>query len=155
MLVVGLTGGIASGKSTVSTLLRDKHHIPLIDLDVIAREVVSPRDSSRTLSRLVSHFGREILNPDGTLNRPVLGRLCFGPGKEANKKVLNSITHSAVRKRMAWLLLWNWVTGKSVTVVDTPLLVEAGLWMWCGQAVVVWWYVMQASARVCNAEPSH
>lgn len=137
MLVVGLTGGIASGKSTVSNLLRDKHRIPLIDLDVLAREVVSPSDSSGTLKKLVSHFGRSILNADGTLNRPALGRMCFG--NEPNRKVLNKITHTAIRKRMAWLLFWNYVRGVKVTVVDTPLLVEAGLWMWCGQAVVVWW----------------
>ncbi|PWN18987.1 CoaE-domain-containing protein [Microstroma glucosiphilum] len=136
MLIVGLTGGIASGKSTVSSLLQDKHHLPLIDLDLLAREVVRPTDSSRTLSKLVAHFGSGILQEDGTLDRPVLGRLVFG--NEQERKVLNAITHRAIRKRMAWTLLWNWVKGVKVTVVDTPLLIEAGLWRWCGELVVVW-----------------
>lgn len=143
MLVVGLTGGIASGKSTVSSLLRDKHRIPLIDLDVLAREVVRPEDPSRTLSRLVAHFGRSILRPEGedgtlVLDRPTLGRLCFG--NEENRKVLNRITHGAIRKRMVRKLIWSWlVKGEKVVVVDTPLLVEAGLWKWCGLAVLAWW----------------
>lgn len=140
MLIVGLTGGIASGKSTVSRLLTEKHQIPLIDLDILARQVVSPSDPSGTLTKLVSHFGQEILNADGTLNRPVLGRLCFGTN-ETNRKILNSITHSAIRKRMVWILFWNWIKGYKITVVDTPLLVEAGLWAWCGSAIIVWWYV--------------
>jgi dephospho-CoA kinase len=137
MLIVGLTGGIASGKSTVSSLLQNKHHLPLIDLDLLAREVVRPTDSSRTLSKLVAHFGSGILQEDGTLDRPVLGRQVFR--NEEERKVLNAITHRAIRKRMAWTLLWNWVRGVKVTVVDTPLLIEAGLWRWCGELVVVWW----------------
>jgi len=137
MLIVGLTGGIASGKSTVSTLLKSKHQVPLIDLDVLARQVVSPADSSQTLSHLVSHFGDEILHSDGSLNRPHLGRLCFG--NEENRKVLNRITHRAIRRRMAWLLFWNWIKGEKVTVVDTPLLIEAGMWKMCGELVIVWW----------------
>lgn len=141
MLIVGLTGGIASGKSTVSSLLSSSHHIPLIDLDVLAREVVRPTDSSRTLQSLVREFGPEILREDGTLDRPALGRLCFGEGaeKEGRRRKLNAITHRAIRRRMVWKLLVNWVRGEKVTVVDAPLLVEAGLWKWCGQAVLVWW----------------
>lgn len=129
-----------AGKSTVSHLLSSKHEIPLIDLDLLARQVVQPNDPSGALSQLVAHFGPAILNQeDGTLNRPALGRLAFGEGNEESRKVLNRITHSAIRKRMAWLLFWNWVSGVKVTVVDTPLLVEAGLWKWFGAAVLVWW----------------
>ncbi|CAO1613253.1 unnamed protein product [Sympodiomycopsis kandeliae] len=138
MLVVGLTGGIASGKSTVSRLLTQKHGVALIDLDILARQVVAPNDSSQTLSKLAAHFGTDILNVDGTLDRGALGRLCFGPGKESQKKVLNKITHSAIRKRMMWILFHNWITGTKITVVDTPLLIEGGLWKYCGETVIVW-----------------
>ncbi|KDN47323.1 CoaE-domain-containing protein [Tilletiaria anomala UBC 951] len=134
MLVVGLTGGIASGKSTVSRLIQERHHIPLIDLDLLARQVVEP--GTTTLIALVKAFGAEILQPDGTLNRPALGRIAFGD--ESKRKELNKITHSAIRKRMVWLLIGYWLRGTRIVVVDTPLLVEAGLWKWCGEAVLVW-----------------
>ena len=72
---MGLTGGIASGKSTVSRIIRE-HGIPLIDLDEIARTVV--QKNSPTLKRLVIEFGPTILEADGTLNRAALGRIAFG-----------------------------------------------------------------------------
>ncbi|KAE8222747.1 hypothetical protein CF319_g4109 [Tilletia indica] len=134
MLIVGLTGGIASGKSTVSHLLSDAHKIPLIDLDTLARAVVEP--GTPALKAIVKHFGASILKEDGTLDRPSLGRIVFND--PAQRKVLNRITHSAVRKRMAWLLFLYWLRGSKVVVVDAPLLVEAGLWAFCGEIVVVW-----------------
>lgn len=130
---------LSKGKSTVSTLLSSKHHVQVIDLDVLARQVVEPNDPSRTLDHLVAYFGRSILQSDGTLDRPALGRMAFGEGNEAARRKLNAITHGAIRKRMMWNLVVNWFKGAKVTVVDTPLLVEAGLWKWCGQAAVVWW----------------
>ncbi|CAO1620360.1 unnamed protein product [Parajaminaea phylloscopi] len=155
MLVVGLTGGIASGKSTVSSLLVKKHGIPLIDLDVLAREVVHPKDPSGTLQKLVAHFGPEILNEeDGTLNRAALGRLAFGSGNDRARKTLNRITHTAIRKRMAWLILRNYLSGKKVTVVDTPLLIEAGLWKWFGLAVVVWCSPEDQLSRMLSRDSS-
>lgn len=114
--------------------MQEEHNIPLIDLDIVAREVVEPGTS--TLKQLVQAFGQEVLQPDGTLDRPKLGRIAFGD--ESKRKILNKITHAAVRRRMAWLLIKYWMSGAKVVVVDTPLLVEAGLWQWCGQAVVVW-----------------
>ena len=119
---MGLTGGIASGKSTVSRIIRE-HGIPLIDLDEIARTVV--RKNSPTLKRLVIEFGPTILEADGTLNRAALGRLAFR-NKESTR-ALNRITHSAIRRVMAWRLLCLWLTGCKRVVVDTPLLIEAGL----------------------------
>lgn len=133
---MGLTGGIASGKSTVSRIIRE-HGIPLIDLDEIARTVV--RKNSPTLKRLVIEFGPTILEADGTLNRAALGRLAFR-NKESTR-ALNRITHSAIRRVMAWRLLCLWLTGCKRVVVDTPLLIEAGLYKWCAEVVIVWWYV--------------
>ena len=135
MLIVGLTGGIASGKSTASYLISSHPaRIPIIDLDVLAREVVEPGQPA--LSALRSTFGPAVLNADGTLNRAELGRLAFAtPGKT---KLLNKITHGAIRRRMVWKLLRYWVGGEKVVVVDTPLLVEAGLWKFCGELVLVY-----------------
>lgn len=138
--MVSLTGGIASGKSTASKLFSSPpHSLPLIDLDLVAREVVEPQDSSKTLKKLVKHFGDSILQEDGTLNRPALGRMTFGRENESNRKVLNKLTHAAIRKRLAWRLFKYWMTGCSIVVIDTPLAVEAGLWRFCGEMVVVWW----------------
>ncbi|MCO5613880.1 hypothetical protein L7F22_068158 [Adiantum nelumboides] len=139
MLVVTLTGGIASGKSTTSRLLSGApYNIPLIDLDVLAREVVEPNDASKTLKKLVDHFGAEaILNQDGTLNRAALGRLIFGKEQEKNRKVANKFIHSAVRKRTAWLVIKYWLKGTPVVIIDTPLAVEAGLWKFCGEMILV------------------
>ncbi|MFS0561046.1 dephospho-CoA kinase [Terribacillus sp. 179-K 1B1 HS] len=94
-IVIGLTGGIASGKSTVSELFRE-YDIPVIDADVVAREVVEPGEPA--LAAIVEAFGAEILLPDGTLDRPKLGSIIFpDPGK---RETLNGIVHPVVRERM-------------------------------------------------------
>ncbi|EST09265.1 Dephospho-CoA kinase [Kalmanozyma brasiliensis GHG001] len=135
MLVVGLTGGIASGKSTASYLISSHPaRIPIIDLDVLAREVVAPGQPA--LSALRSAFGPSVINTNGTLNRAELGRLAFATPEKT--KILNGITHGAIRKRMIRLLIGYWLKGERVVVVDTPLLVEAGLWKWCGEMVLVY-----------------
>jgi len=133
MLVVGLTGGIATGKSTVSNLLREAN-LPIIDADVLAREVVQP--GTRALRQIVAHFGTDILQADGTLNRAKLGAIVFAA--EGQRKKLNSIVHPAVRRAMFWALLKCWLRGESVCVLDVPLLIEGGLWKWVGAVVVVY-----------------
>jgi dephospho-CoA kinase len=137
MLVVGLTGGIASGKSTVSSLLSSApHSLPLVDLDILAREVVLP--NSRTLRKLEQVFGSDIINPDdGSLDRPKLGKIIFND--ESQRKRLNAIIHPAIRRRLARRLFWYWIRGEKVVVVDAPLLIEAGLWKLAGKIVLVYW----------------
>lgn len=131
--MVGLTGGIASGKSTVSHILESEHHIPLLDLDKVAREVVQRGEP--TLARLVAHFGPSILDEQGNLNRPVLAKAAFSSPE--GRRALNRLTHGAIRRRTLWSLVRLWLAGAKVVVVDTPLLVESGLWRLCGQAVLV------------------
>lgn len=140
--VVGLTGGIATGKSTVSGLLKS-HSIDVIDADVIAREVVAP--GTKALSQIASHFGDEVLHPDGTLNRPKLGTIIFGD--ENKRRKLNSIVHPAVRKRMLYEVCKSWIKGKRYCVIDVPLLIETGLHKWVGKVVVVSWYVTQTKMK--------
>ncbi|PWY99131.1 CoaE-domain-containing protein [Testicularia cyperi] len=135
MLIVGLTGGIASGKSTVSYLIsQHPARVPIIDLDILAREVVEPGQPA--LAKLAATFGESVLNPDGSLNRAELGRIAFS--EPAKTRQLNKITHGAIRRRMAWQLVKYWLTGHKVVVVDTPLLVEAGLWKMAGEMVLVY-----------------
>ncbi|OCF41380.1 dephospho-CoA kinase [Kwoniella heveanensis CBS 569] len=143
MLVVGLTGGIASGKSTVSSLLSSRHHIPIIDADLIAREVIEPGTSGYTL--VVSHFGADRIIytetlPNGqvveTLNRGALGDIIFNDPEQ--RKWLNGVIHPRVRKEMARRVVRAWLGGQWCVVVDVPLLIEAGMWKWVGDVVVVY-----------------
>ncbi|KAJ7476990.1 CoaE-domain-containing protein [Mycena galericulata] len=133
MLVVGLTGGIATGKSSVADLLKGKH-IPVVDADILARQVVEP--GTPALSQIVSFFGPEILQADGTLDRKKLGSIIFND--ETKRRKLNSIVHPAVRRAMLWGVLKHWIRGSKYCIVDVPLLIEGGLWKWVGTVVVVY-----------------
>lgn len=90
--VIALTGGIGSGKSTVAKLLAEKG-LPIIDADLLSREVVSP--GSRGLSEVVEAFGSSVLNEDKTLNRSKLGKIIFGD--KAKREKLESILHPKIR----------------------------------------------------------
>ncbi|EMD38153.1 hypothetical protein CERSUDRAFT_113304 [Gelatoporia subvermispora B] len=133
MLVIGLTGGIATGKSTVSTLLQT-HGVPVVDADVLAREVVQP--GTPALAQIAAHFGAGVLRPDGALDRAALGAIVFAD--EAQRAVLNSIVHPAVRRAMFWEVLRHWRRGERVCVLDVPLLIEGGLWKYVAKVVVVY-----------------
>ncbi|TFY74187.1 hypothetical protein EWM64_g9825, partial [Hericium alpestre] len=133
MLVVGLTGGIATGKSTVSALLKAQD-IPVIDADVLAREVVLP--GTRAYKRIVETFGEGVIQADGYIDRPKLGAIVFND--EAKRKKLNAIVHPAVRRAMARHVLKLWMHGERVCVLDVPLLIESGIHKWVGKVVVVY-----------------
>jgi dephospho-CoA kinase len=133
--VIGLTGGIATGKSTVSKLLSHTHHIQVVDADVLARQVVAP--GTPALSRIVSTFGPSVLLPDDTLDRKKLGTIVFND--EAKRRQLNAIVHPSVKRAMIKAVLACWFRGEKFCVLDVPLLVESSLWKWVGRVVVVYW----------------
>lgn len=116
---VGLTGGIASGKSTVSSILRELGAV-VIDADQIAREVVAK--GTPGLAAVVEAFGPELLTPEGELDRPRMGALVFGD--EAQRKVLEGIVHPLVFERYAELEAA--APADAIVVHDIPLLVESG-----------------------------
>ncbi|WVW82120.1 dephospho-CoA kinase [Kwoniella bestiolae CBS 10118] len=135
MLVVGLTGGIASGKSTVSKIFSTNHSIPIIDADLLAREVIEPGTSGFSL--IVDHFGADrILDSSGLLDRAALGEIIFNDPDE--RKWLNSVIHPRVRREMVKRTVSYWLGGEWCVIVDVPLLVEAGMWRWVGDVVVVY-----------------
>lgn len=136
---MGLTGGIASGKSTVSTLLSSMHHLPIIDADLLAREVIEPGTSGYTL--VVSHFGADrVLQPDGvSLDRATIGDIVFRDPEE--RRWLNGVVHPRVRRVIVRRVLGCWLRGEWCVVVDVPLLIEAGLWKWTGEIVLVYVWV--------------
>ncbi|KAI0873075.1 dephospho-CoA kinase [Hypoxylon argillaceum] len=151
MLFIGLTGSIATGKSTVSSILSSPpHSLPIIDADIIARKVVEPGTSG--YNAIVRNFGPEILVPvsdsmpengvDGKgrpLNRPALGRRVFGDGEEQKKDraVLNGIVHPAVRSETYKAILQNYLKGNWAVVLDIPLLFESGWDKLSGVVMVV------------------
>ena len=94
-LLVGLTGGIATGKSTVSTMLRGLG-AEIIDADLLARQVVEPGQPA--WREIVEEFGRDVLGPDGTLDRKKLGAIVFAD--PARRRRLEAITHPAIRARV-------------------------------------------------------
>jgi dephospho-CoA kinase len=116
---VGLTGGVASGKSTVSSMLRELGAV-VIDADRLAREVVAP--GTEGLAEIVAAFGGGVLTPEGELDRPAMGAIVFDD-EEARRR-LEAIIHPRVRRRGAELEA---AAGPDTVVVhDIPLLAETG-----------------------------
>ena len=120
---IGLTGGIATGKSSVSAYLASKGAL-LIDADIIAREVMMP--GHPVLAAAVQRFGQAILNADGTLDRKKLGSIVFQHPEE--QKALEAITHPAIRKEMRErAAAYELNHPDKLVVSDIPLLYESGL----------------------------
>ncbi len=121
-LVVGLTGGIASGKSTVSKMFKDMG-ITVIDADIEARLAVEKGEPA--YENIVAFFGRDILLEDGSINRARLGEIIFNDLEKRLK--LNSIVHPEVRKRMLAKRDQAIEAGERLIIMDIPLLFESKL----------------------------
>jgi dephospho-CoA kinase len=123
MLLVGLTGGVATGKSTVARLFQ-RCGAELIDADALAREVVQP--GKPAWRDIVGRYGTAVLRPDRTLNRHALADLVFGHSREL--AALNAIVHPRVARAQRRLVREiARKDPKAVVVYDVPLLFEAGL----------------------------
>ncbi len=134
--MVGLTGGIGAGKSAVAQRLAELGAV-IIDADALAREVVEPGTDG--LAEVVAEFGAGVLRPDGSIDRPALGRIVFDdPDARAR---LERIVHPRVRARTAEIVAA--ADPDAVIVNDVPLLVEAGLYRAYDIVIVV-----QAAASV-------
>jgi dephospho-CoA kinase len=122
MIHVGLTGNIASGKSTVAARLA-AHGAVVLDADAYARDAVAP--GSPALEAVAERFGSGVIRPDGTLDRAALGKLVF---RDARARAdLEAIVHPEVARRRAADLAAARAGGAAVVVSDVPLLFEAGL----------------------------
>ncbi|MEX2254651.1 MAG: dephospho-CoA kinase [Acidimicrobiia bacterium] len=130
MLLVGLTGGMGSGKSTVADLLAQRGAV-IVDADAVAREVVEP--GTPALAELVERFGEGILAADGTLDRPALGAVAFAD--EQSRKDLEAITHPAINEE--FLARMTAAPADAVVVCDVPLLAESKAAQARGYPVVV------------------
>ena len=127
--VVGITGGIGSGKSAVTDYLETKG-ITVVDADKVARVVVEPGTSG--LAAITEHFGGDILLPDGTLDRAALRKIVFD--KPDERKVLEGITHPLIREEIARQLS---EAGSPYVVLASPLLLESGQSSFADYVVVV------------------
>jgi dephospho-CoA kinase len=118
VILVGLTGGIGSGKTTVSTLLAERGAV-VVDADAITREVQQP--GSPVLDRLAERFGTEVIAADGSLDRPALAAIAFADPDAL--KDLNAIVHPAVRDEMNRRVAEQASTDR-IVILDIPLLAE-------------------------------
>lgn len=121
MIRIGLTGGIGMGKSTAATLLAEKG-IPVIDTDVLARDVVAPGQPA--LSEIRAAFGPEVLSPDGTLRRETLASIVFAD--DAKRRQLEGILHPRIREGWLAFLGQCQKEDRPAAVVVIPLLFETG-----------------------------
>ena len=108
--------------------------IPLIDGDLLAKKVVEPGKPAYNL--IIKNFSRDVLNEDGTLDRSKLADIIFAD--EQQRKILNRCTHPFIRREIFKLLIWYWITGEKMVVLDAPLLIESGLYNWMSAVVVVY-----------------
>jgi dephospho-CoA kinase len=122
ILAIGLTGGIATGKSTVCRILTDLG-IPVIDSDSLAHQAMEPGTAG--YETIVSRFGREILHPDGTVDRKALGAIVFAD--PAARQALEQIIHPLVIAEIEGRLQAARERGERLVVVEVPLLFEAGM----------------------------
>lgn len=145
MLTIGLTGGIASGKSTVAAMFRDLH-IPVIDADEIAHRVTAI--NGEAYKPIVEAFGRDILDANGAIDRRKLGTIVFDD--EQKRKQLNAIVHPLVRKHMLQQKEQYAKQGKKVVVLDIPLLFESKLEHLVDRILVVYVDEQTQLHRLCE-----
>ena len=131
-MVIGLTGGIASGKSTVSAKLRELG-AAVIDADIVAREVVSKGEIA--YNKIVQSFGEDILLSSGQVNRKKLGSIVFADKEKL--ELLNSITHPKIISRIMDGVSELKAAGEKVIVVDAAILIEMGLYKYVDSVWVV------------------
>jgi dephospho-CoA kinase len=119
--VIGLTGGVGMGKTTVSDYLQRRYHLPILDADLYARQAVAP--DSVLLGQIAERYGRQILKPDGSLDRARLGELVFS--NRAERLWLEQQIHPFVRQQIEQELKQLDQAGQKTAVLVVPLLFEA------------------------------
>ncbi|RMC50511.1 dephospho-CoA kinase [Lactobacillus sp. ESL0263] len=131
-LVLGLTGGIASGKSTADAFFL-KRNLSVIDSDVIAHDILNIDQLG--YKKVISYFGQDILNSDRTLNRKKLGQIVFNDQSKLN--VLNQITHPLIFSEIEDKITQNKLLKKPVVIVDAPLLFETKVKDYCDKTLLI------------------
>lgn len=131
-MIIGLTGSIASGKSTVAKMI-ESYGLPIVDADVVARQVVEP--GTPTLKKIAEAFGPEVIAQDGSMDRVKVGSMIFH--NEEMRKTLNSIIHPAIREEMLRQRDEFIYFGEKNIFMDIPLLFESKLEHFVEKIIVV------------------
>ncbi|ONK61584.1 uncharacterized protein A4U43_C08F31490 [Asparagus officinalis] len=151
MRVVGLTGGIASGKSTVSDLFKSSG-VPVVDADLVARDVV--RKGTGGWKKVVKAFGNDVLLENGEIDRARLGQIVFS--NPAKRQLLNRLLAPYISSGIFWRIVKLWLKGYEIIVLDIPLLFETKLDRWTKPIIVVWvdheTQLQRLMARDCISE---
>ena len=132
VVIIGLTGSIASGKSTVAKMIH-AYGLPIVDADVVARQVVEP--GRPTLKKIAEVFGQDVITAEGTMDRAKVGSIIFHD--EAMRKQLNSIIHPAIREEMIRQRDEFISYGEKNVFMDIPLLFESKLEHFVEKIIVV------------------
>ena len=119
MIIIGLTGGIATGKSTISDILREIK-IPVIDADIISREIIHEK---YIIDKIADNFGRDLLNTAGEIERKTLANKVFSD--KYKLRILNSIMHPEIKKKVLQDIEYYKKSGQKLCAVDAALLIEA------------------------------
>lgn len=135
MLIIGVTGPSGAGKGAVSDYLKSKYGFKIIDADRVYHDIISA--PSPCVSELVEHFGKGILNEIGGIDRKSLSLLVFGEENRERLLLLNKITHKYVMSEIEKTVELYSQSGADVTVIDAPLLIEAGVDEMCDYTVAV------------------
>jgi len=130
MYIVGLTGGIGSGKTAASDYFALSYDIEIVDADIVAREVVM--QGQPALQAIADHFGQHILLEDGSLNRAALRAIVFADPQQ--RKILESITHPAIRAMIQHKLT---ISRSPYTLLVSPLLFESGQYQFAHRNLVI------------------
>lgn len=131
-MIIGLTGSIASGKSTVAKMLKE-YGLPIVDADVVARVVVEP--GTPTLAKIAEAFGQDVITENGEMDRAKVGSIIFND--ESKRKVLNEIIHPAIRAEMLRQRDEHLANGAKTVIMDIPLLFESKLQHFVEKILVV------------------
>lgn len=132
VMIIGLTGSIASGKSTVARMLGE-YGLPIVDADVVARVVVEP--GKDTLAKIAEAFGQDVITEKGEMDRAKVGSIIFRD--ESKRKVLNEIMHPAIRAEMLRQREEHFANGAKTVIMDIPLLFESKLQHYVEKILVV------------------
>ena len=144
MHVIGLTGGIASGKSTVARFFRD-HEVPVLDADLLGHRTYEP--GTDTFAAVAATFGNDLVAPDGTIDRKVLGSKVFGKPDELKR--LTDIVWPGIRRLASEALSELETGGTSIAVLEAAVLLEAG---WEDLTDEIWVVVVEPEQAISRLE---
>ena len=140
MKIIGITGGVGSGKSQVLSFMKDEYQAYICQADHVAWQLQEPNETCYI--EIVSHFGEMILNDDGTIDRKTLGKIVFS--NEEELQVLNQIMHPAVKTKIRELIETEQKNGTELFVLEAALLLEDNYDMICDE---IWYVYADESVR--------